>query len=188
MIRCQCITKSFGELQVLAQLEWEIGTSGIYGITGPSGCGKTTLARLILGLESPDSGEIVLPKEYRFAVMFPEDRLLPQLSAFENVRLVCDDEMKIKNLFAELEITTSNQAVQTFSSGMKRRVALIRALCFPADGLLLDEPFKGLDRNMKKKMTSLIQAASQEMPVLLIDHDIALLEQICTQILYLKKP
>lgn len=96
MIRCQCITKSFGELQVLAQLEWEIGTSGIYGITGPSGCGKTTLARLILGLESPDSGEIILPKEYRFAVMFPEDRLLPQLSAFENVRLVCDDEVKSK--------------------------------------------------------------------------------------------
>ena len=116
-------------------------------VCGESGCGKTTLLRLILGLETPDGGEIAGVPARRAAV-FQEDRLCPQLTALENVLLISGrkKEREARDMLARLGLGESLAVpAAELSGGMRRRCALARALCAEFDLLVFDEPFKGLD-------------------------------------------
>ena len=81
------VSFSYGSTPVCKELTWHLPETGILCLWGPSGCGKTTLLRLLAGLERPESGEIQLPGQGRVAMVFQEDRLLPWMSALENVML-----------------------------------------------------------------------------------------------------
>jgi len=132
--------------------------SGIICIMGPSGCGKTTLLHLMAGLLEPDSGRITGFPEKR-SLMFQEDRLLPWLDARANVSLVLgekDDPELSARLLRELEIDPEMD-IRSMSGGMRRRVALARALAFDSDALLLDEPFKGLDEDLMRHCADMIR-------------------------------
>jgi ABC-type nitrate/sulfonate/bicarbonate transport system ATPase subunit len=139
-------------------------------IAGPSGCGKTTLLRLIAGLEKPQGGTVTGVPD-RIAVLFQEDRLLPWLTARQNVAAVLQggtesaaaDWLNRVELGGELDSYPDN-----LSGGQKRRVALARALAYGGGLLILDEPFKGFDPALTERMAALI--LSQQVPVIAALH------------------
>ena len=106
--------------------------------------------------------------------MFQEDRLLEHLDAMGNLRFVLGaalDEPAANALLTELGLgDTAGKPVREFSGGMKRRLALARALLAPSDALALDEPFTGLDEENRARCLALIRRAAEK-PVLLVTHD-----------------
>ena len=185
VIQCEGISKSFNGYSVFKQLDYEIKASGIYGVTGASGSGKTTFIRVLMGLEAVDEGQIKYQKPLKFATAFPEDRLIPTLTALENITYVAPDKQEIGERYLKKLGLASfyNHYPKELSSGMQRRVAIARALTFQGDLLILDEPFKGLDQKMKEIVATIFQEYSQQHPILLVDHDITLMKQIAGNIL-----
>ena len=146
------ICKSYGEHPVLTHFSAVFPAGKVSCITGPSGKGKTTLLRLLMGLETPDSGSIEGISGQRVSVVFQESRLCDNLSAPANIRLVSPDRQRSEIVKAMQEVGLvgcADQPVREFSGGMRRRVAILRALLAEYDLLLLDEPFKGLDSETK---------------------------------------
>ena len=148
---------------------------GVTCVMAPSGAGKTTLLRILLGLETADSGTVQVPAGCRWAAVFQEDRLLEHLDAMDNLRFVLGaalDESAANALLTELGLgDTAGKPVREFSGGMKRRLALARALLVPSDALALDEPFTGLDEENRARCLTLVRRAGTEKPVLLVTHD-----------------
>ena len=183
-MQVQNLTKVFGEQCVLSQFSLTID-AGICGLLGPSGCGKSTLLNIICGLLPPDSGEVNVPA--RIGYLFQEDRLLPWATALENVALVtAQPDQWLTRVGLPTEAHT--KLPQALSGGMQRRVALARALAYPSELLLLDEPFRGLDVASREALYPLIREASLEKPVLLVTHDRADAEALADRILYLSGP
>ena len=166
------ICKSYSEKVVLDRFSCEF-TKGINFLTGSSGIGKTTLLRIICGLEKPDFGSITglvgAP-----AVMFQEDRLIPDLSAIDNVRIVLrvkPNRQEISNnLLSILPDDSLDMPVSSLSGGMKRRVALARALSYPGKLIILDEPFTGLDKDTKLSVIDYILKMRNNRTLLIATH------------------
>ena len=178
MISFQNVTLDYAEKRVLDRFTRGIPASGITCLHGPSGCGKTTLLRLIAGLVAPTSGIITgLPSKP--ALLFQEDRLLFHLTAGENIAAVLPNEQvgEEETWLAKVELSgDARLRPRELSGGMRRRIALARALAYGGDFLLLDEPFIGLDKALTKKMAALIREMAT--PTLVITHsrdEIALL-------------
>ena len=170
------LCKSFGDQAVLRDLSFTAGP-GITAVMAPSGSGKTTLLRILLGLERPDSGTVEGLAGKRLSAVFQEDRLLEHLSAEGNLRFALGREYDAKTARALLDRLglpdTGAQPVREFSGGMKRRLALARALLAPFDVLLLDEPFTGLDQENRARALAAIRETAGVRPVLLVTHDTA---------------
>ena len=144
---------SYQDKLVLDKLNLEIGEN-ITCLMGASGIGKTTLLKLIAGLLESPQGSI--EHEYhKVAFLFQEDRLLPWLNVYDNLKLVCDDDEEIQKMLKHLEIDP-HLKINELSGGMARRVSLARCLLFDGDLLLLDEPFKGMDEKLIEKVAQLI--------------------------------
>ena len=150
---------------------------GLTRIVGDSGIGKTTLLRILLGLERADGGTVA-PQGLRWAAVFQEDRLCPQLNAVQNVTLVlpgAENQYKeqIFEDFQQLGMDTAalQLPARRLSGGQKRRVALLRALWAPSDTLLLDEPFTGMDPDTLQRAAALLRQHCACKPVLLATHD-----------------
>ena len=135
---------------------------------GASGKGKTTLLKLIAGLLKPDKGTVDINNR-KVSFMFQEDRLLPWLNVRDNILLVTDREKETDELLEELGID-GNLRISELSGGMARRVALARCLLFESDILLMDEPFKGLDEALMKKVASII--IRQNKPAIVSTHSL----------------
>lgn len=168
------VQKRYGDQLVLSDLTANFPEGSITCIMGPSGCGKTTLLRLILGLEQADAGELLgidVPK----AAVFQEHRLFEAVSPVSNVAavlpgrpdqsLLCE-ELSHLGLAHHLHVPT-----RTLSGGMKRRVALARAMLAPAALVVLDEPFTGLDLSSKEHAMSFVKRHAREKTILLVTHD-----------------
>ena len=167
------ISKSFEGKRVLDHLDLTIKENEVNALVGPSGSGKTTLLRIIMGFVIPDSGDLSALKGKRFSAVFQEDRLCENLSAVSNVRLVANDKAKVIQALRQVGLENSlQQPVRELSGGMKRRVALVRALLADYDLLLLDEPFKGLDEGTKDKIIAYTRLMCKGKTVILVTHDI----------------
>ncbi len=161
------VTVRYKDKTVLNSFSCEIGP-GITCITGPSGLGKTTLLHTLAGLITPDSGSVTGRPE-RVSLMFQDDRLFPWLSALKNIEIVCDDEARARSLLKAVELEAEADSMpEELSGGMRRRIALARALAFGGDMLLLDEPFKGMDIELITRLAPLIK--SQTIPVIISTH------------------
>ena len=157
MIELHGVSKAFGGKPVLQRVSWQIAAGECWLVSGASGVGKTTLLRLLMGLETPDSGWIAGTEGLRFAPVFQEDRLVDHWGALENVTLVCADRARARAvLSALLPADALAQPVRTLSGGMRRRVALARALTADSDVLVLDEPFAGLDHAAARRAAQVI--------------------------------
>ena len=164
------VNKHFGTKTVFHDFSIELKEGEVSVIKAPSGRGKTTLFRIILGLDNDFAGFIEDPPKKAIAV-FQEDRLVESLSVRANLRSVSKDEEKIKTLLDELGLDGELDAkVNTLSGGMKRRVAIIKALLLDYDWLLLDEPFKGLDSNLKEKVALSILSRAKDKSIVVITH------------------
>lgn len=169
------ICKSFGDKSVLNNLSVEFKNGSRTCIMGASGSGKTTLLNVIMGLIKPDSGEMIDPPS-RIAAVFQEDRLCEPYSAVANVLAVTGKEVaedKILSLLRELRLQGSEYLpVSTLSGGMRRRVALARALLAKGDTVILDEPFKGLDEDTRGEVIEVINRYTEGKTLIVSTHDI----------------
>lgn len=162
------------EAPVLRDFSLELAQGEAVAVMGESGSGKTTLTRLLLGLEKPVSGTIEGLEGKRVAAVFQEDRLLPWFSARKNVAavLTCGREEAAAltdRVLEEVELSeAADKPIRELSGGMQRRAAIARALAFGGDLLILDEPLKGLDDELKKRVASRIK--SHFSTLLLITH------------------
>lgn len=161
---------------VFGDFSMELREGEALAVMGESGSGKTTLVKLLLGLIKPDSGSIEGIAGKRISVVFQEDRLLPWYSAKENIALVMGDNDKKERdknaleLLSEMELTeAADKPIRELSGGMQRRVSIARALAFGGDIIILDEPLKGLDAELKKRIAARIKAHFNT--ILLITHD-----------------
>ena len=133
-------------------------------ILGPSGCGKTTLLRLIMGLEDYE-GRVDLGS---FSPCFQEPRLIPWLSVEENLSIIVGSNaekwLKLVGLYED-----RNKKPGELSGGMAQRLSLARALAYPGEYLVLDEPFSGIDLARKTELKALIKRRN----FILVTHDLA---------------
>ena len=167
------ISKSFGEKAVLRDLSC-VFPVGVTCVLGPSGCGKTTLLKLLAGLESPDSGEILGLEGKKISAVFQEDRLFDDLSAERNVLITARrgfTRVDARALLDSLGLTDAAKRVRDMSGGMKRRVAIARALAADHDLLLLDEPCAGLDSATRETVLQVIRTACAGRICVCVTHD-----------------
>ncbi|MDR0840411.1 MAG: ATP-binding cassette domain-containing protein [Christensenellaceae bacterium] len=169
MIRLHDVTCGYGDNLPLRQFSCTLPNTGVVAISGASGSGKTTLLRLLLGRLPLLGGYIEGLAGLRFSVVFQEDRLLPWRTAAQNILLV-NPAAPAEALLRDLGLEDAGSVYPpALSGGMQRRVAIARALAYPADVLLLDEPFKGLDDETRARVIARVRGA---MPLtLLVTHD-----------------
>lgn len=141
------ISKKYDSSYVLDSFSYTFEDGKCYLIKGDSGKGKTTLINLILGLTKPTSGTIC--GQNRYSVVFQEDRLLEDFSVIDNLRFV-NKELDIATISSCISMIIPGcditKPISSFSGGMKRRVAIARAMLCDSDVVIMDEPFTGLDK------------------------------------------
>lgn len=188
------LSKSFNELKVLENLSMEIKREGITCIMGPSGCGKTTLLNIIAGLSTADSGEVI-GFEDKLSYVFQEDRLIPWKCVEENIHFVLKGRMEN----GEITSTTNkflsmvgleeykNYYPNALSGGMKQRISILRAFVYPADLMLLDEPFSSLDLARKNNLIQFFKdlVLKENRCVILVSHDMDVAIQLSNKIIVL---
>jgi NitT/TauT family transport system ATP-binding protein len=173
-IRVVSLNKAFGSHAVLKNANMVFPAGKCTAVMGDSGCGKTTLLRILMGLEPYDSGEIAGTPKY-IGVVFQEDRLLSEFSVLSNIAFAADrgvtKELILRHL-AELGLRErARQSAGELSGGMKRRVAIARAMLAKKELLLLDEPFKGLDAQNRDRTAAYIKRHSEGVTTILVTHD-----------------
>lgn len=183
------ISKTFDGKIVFQAYSAQIEAHRITCILGPSGCGKTTLLNLLMGLMKPDSGTISGVPEKKSAV-FQEERLCETFSAIANVRLVCSRSVStpmIEEHLLRIGLQGSMHVpVRELSGGMRRRVAIVRAILAESDILLMDEPFKGLDTETKLSVMQYVQEHTKEKTVVMVTHDPDEVEQLNSDRIHLE--
>lgn len=175
-IKIKHLYKSYGEQIVLKDLNGEFIKHKFTGIMGQSGAGKTTLLRILLGLEKADRGSVNGLEKESWSVMFQENRLCEDFDAYHNLDLVLirkETRSRMTEAFKSVGLNEEelNKPVKSFSGGMKRRVALVRAMMKDAQIVVLDEPFKGLDEETKLLAMEYVKKQGHGKTVLLVTHD-----------------
>ncbi len=183
------LSKTYGNLQVWQNLNLLLHSGHAYCLMGASGSGKTTLLRILLGLEEADRGTVtriptssdsndsgvsanavILP----FTAVFQEDRLCETFSPLDNVMLAADPSLSRQTVFQELCRLLPEESLlrpaSTLSGGMKRRVAIVRAMLAPSAGILMDEPFTGLDEETRHLVISYINEKIGDRLLLVATH------------------
>ena len=187
------VSKSFGPVRAVRELELEVRRGELLAVLGPSGCGKTTLLRLIAGFERPEEGSItvgneivagpacfVAPERRRIGMVFQDYALFPHLSVEANVafgleRRARDERRALTQRTVELVGLQHKSAryPHELSGGERQRVALARALAPEPDVVLLDEPFSNLDATLRAGLRREVELILRdaEATALLVTHD-----------------
>lgn len=169
MIVVRGLCKSFDGKRVLEKLDAVYLPGEVYYLRQPSGSGKTTLLKLLAGLLQPEEGEVLVPG--CVSMMFQEDRLCEAYSAVKNVELVCRDRERARAALEELlECEALDKPCALLSGGMKRRVALVRAMEADSRVVLLDEPFTGMDGETRARAEAYIQAKRRGRILIIATH------------------
>ena len=172
-IKLQNISKTF-ENKIFENFSLDIPDGKTTVIMGKSGCGKTTLFNMLCGILKADGGEIHFSEAPVISAVFQENRLFETFTGYENLKAVTEDEEKIRTVLEICEASDfADTKVKHMSGGMKRRIAIARALCFKANLYLMDEPFKGIDIAMKDRILFKIQQYLEGKTCVIITHDIA---------------
>ena len=204
MLELKNISKRFGEKQIISDLNLKVPEKQILAIVGPSGGGKTTLLRMLAGLETIDSGDIIyngeelpldeLEKRNLLGFVFQDFQLFPHLTVLENLTLSPiktknvakeDAEKKAINLLTRLGLAEHVNAYPcSLSGGQKQRVALARAMMIDPEIIGYDEPTSALDPELRLEVEKLIlQNRELGMTQIVVTHDLQFAENIADTIL-----
>lgn len=177
-MRIEGLCKSFGDNIIFDNYDLDIQDGKCTVITGVSGCGKTTLLRILAGLEEYKC-TFEDRKSQKVSYVFQEDRLCDNLTAIDNVMLVIRhgrnkkaDRRKCEECLTELGLDNAiYKRASELSGGMKRRVAIARAVMSDADMFLMDEPFTGLDMDCKEVVMKYLKKVLNGKTMVLTTHD-----------------
>ena len=174
MLELNEISVRFDQTQVLDKCSLRLEKEQRIALMGPSGCGKTTLARAALSLLIPDSGTVRCD-DTRLSAVFQEPRLLPWLTAEENVNLVLSDKSETlpeaREWLRRFELDHArDQYPAELSGGMQQRLSVARALAVHPELLVMDEPFKALDAELKARVLHVTADSLDHAALLLITH------------------
>jgi len=159
------VTKSFSNRLIVDDLSFKVEDNHILAILGPSGVGKTTILRIAAGTVSPDAGKTQSDRQ-KIGFIFQEHRLLPWRTALGNIMLVLKGEKKLAPQERRQIGMTMLQKMglkgfehyypAQLSGGMRQRVSIARAFVIEPDLLLMDEPFTGLDLELKASLQKML--------------------------------
>lgn len=198
-IRVEELEKRFGETKVLTGVNLQVGRGEVAVIIGGSGAGKTTLLRVLIGLERPTSGRVIVAgidlstlterqlnqARRKFGMVFQYSALLDSMSVFDNVAFPLREHTRLKasevrdRVLDKLKVLglegTSQRYPSQLSGGMRKRVGLARALMLEPEVLMYDEPTSGLDPITSRKVDQLILETRERFGVtsVVISHDMA---------------
>jgi ABC-type nitrate/sulfonate/bicarbonate transport system ATPase subunit len=175
MLRINKLTKSYEGKEIIKDLTISFPDSGFYAICGASGIGKSTLLSLISGILNPDKGSVDRSGAI-VSMSFQEARLIPTLTAAQNVNLVIGGKKatlrKSEALLNELGITDTHAYPNELSGGMKARVSIARSLVYKAEIYLFDEPFANLDKDTARITAEVIKKHTDGALILAVMHDV----------------
>ena len=200
-IRLVNVTKRFGNVTAVDNLNLEIGKGECFSMLGPSGCGKTTTLRMVAGFEDLSDGEVWVgdrllsspkkhhytpPENRNFGMVFQAFAVWPHMSVYENVAFplrlrklpAAEIEQRTKDaLTATNLLKSANESPASLSGGGKQRVALARALAINPDVMLLDEPLSALDAWTRSSIGEELREIQQKSGVttLMVTHDLSLI-------------
>lgn len=198
MLEVKNLSKEFNGHRILRDISFTLKDGEIMTIVGPSGAGKTTLLRIIAGLETKDSGEILIDgKPYdsgKVGVVFQDYNLFPNLSVLQNITLAptlvlkkskTEAEQDARVLLKRLQISGREQQYPyELSGGQKQRVAIARAFAMKPRILCYDEPTSALDPNLRKEVEKMILSLKKSgLTQLIITHDLNFAENVADQML-----
>lgn len=190
-VRLEGVSKSFGEVRAVDEVNLEVAPGELFFLLGPSGCGKTTILRLIAGFYRPDRGRVFFgerdvtnlpPHKRNTAMVFQNYALWPHMTVWENVayglevRKVGGKELR-ERVEEILEIVRMSDYADRFpgqlSGGQQQRVALARALVVEPEVVLLDEPLSNLDAKLRLEMREEIRRIHEQVgrTMIYVTHD-----------------
>jgi len=192
MIQLTNVSKKYGKKEVLKNISLTFSSGKVYGIVGDNGAGKTTLFRCIGGFENFD-GEIssnLIPLKNYLGFLFTEPHFFVRITGKEYVQLLCNarkvklEKLASKNIF-DLPL---NQYVSTYSTGMKKKLAIFALLMQENDYFILDEPFNGLDIQSTILMEEIILSLKELNKIIILSsHVFSTLKKTCDEILILEQ-
>jgi phospholipid/cholesterol/gamma-HCH transport system ATP-binding protein len=211
LLRVRGLTKSYGAKRVLDGLDFEVGRGECLGILGRSGSGKSVTLRQLIGLESPDAGSIefdgreivglsereLLPVRRRIAMLFQGSALFDSMSVFDNLAFPFREQgeldeaeipERVRDLLGKVGLPgIEGKAPADLSGGMKKRVALARALALEPEMLLFDEPTTGLDPMTAAAIGSLILDTRRATgaAAVVVTHDVTLARRVADRFAFL---
>ena len=207
MIEIKNVTKKYGNNIALKNVSFTVNDGEIFGFIGHNGAGKTTLIKSIVGIHKFDEGDILIngksikldpiscKKEMAFVPDNPE--LYEQMKAIDFINFICDiyevdQDIREKNIkkYAKLfEIEDNlNDTIESFSHGMKQKIALISALAHNPKVLVMDEPFVGLDPKAVFDVKEIMNEMIKEGKIIFFStHILDVAEKLCSRVAIIKK-
>lgn len=198
MLEVKNLYKEFKNRPILKDISFTLKDGEIMTIVGPSGAGKTTLLRIIAGLETKDSGEILIDGQAydsgKVGVVFQDYNLFPNLNVLQNITLAPtmvlkeskeEANKKAYELLNRLQMNgREKQYPYELSGGQKQRIAIARALAMKPRILCYDEPTSALDPNLRKEVERMILGLKKSgLTQLIITHDLQFAENVADQML-----
>lgn len=209
MIALRKVCKSYGERVILHPLDLEMEAQSRVALIGPSGCGKSTLLRIILGLITPDQGQVEVcgrpvnaqtARQVRLGIgyVIQDGGLFPHLTARDNVCLMARhlgwEDSRIQPRLQQLAqlVQLPTDLLQRFpaemSGGQRQRVGIMRALMLDPEVLIFDEPMGALDPLVRRQLQDDLRGIFEELrkTVLLVTHDMSEAAFLASDIILLK--
>lgn len=204
ILKCDKLNKSFGKKKILKDVSFELYEGDILGFIGPNGAGKTTTIKMILGLQSIDSGTVLIngydiKKDFERAIesvgtIVENPDLYMYLTGYENLKLVANmykniDKNRIDEVVKIVKLEQRiNDKVSKYSLGMRQRLGIAQAILHKPNLLILDEPTNGLDPEGIKELREIIKnlALKENVGVLISSHNLSELESFCNKVVIIK--